>query len=189
MPNTKSPISDEYRTVQAAMHRDDTHYGNASVRMAPTVMSVLNEIRPPNLLDYGAGKGRLGQELAKKYPHKIDIRNYDPAIPEWSVPPTPSDFVCCLDVLEHIEPNYLEDVLNDLKRVTLRHGFFSIYTGPAKRILPDGRNAHLIQKPPKWWLPKLMEMFELLNFFRLSDGFWIIVQSEAETERAKAISN
>ena len=67
-------------------------------------------------------------------------------------------------MLEHIEPDYLENVLDDLQRVTFRHTYFSIYTGPAIRVLPDGRNAHLIQQPPKWWLPKIMERFYLLNF-------------------------
>ena len=188
MADTQSLISEDYRAAQTALHRSDALYGNASIRMAKTVIGVLTEIRPPNLLDYGAGKGRLGEELKKAYPHPIEVRNYDPAIPAWAAPPAPTDFVVCLDVLEHIEPDYLENVLDDLRRVTLRHAFISIYTGPAQRVLPDGRNAHLIQKPPKWWLPKLMDRFDLLNFFRLSNGFWVIVQSEAETRRAEALA-
>ena len=189
MPDNKPLISDAYRDAQNELHRTDVQYGSASVSMAQTIISVLNEIRPPSLLDYGAGKGRLGQELNQHYPHPIELRNYDPAIPEWSAVPVPCDFVCCVDVLEHIEPELLENVLDDLERVIRRHAFVSIYTGPAIRVLPDGRNAHLIQQPSKWWLPKLMARFELLNFFRLSNGFWVILQSEEETQRAKANSN
>lgn len=188
MSDAKILISEEYRAAQSAMHRTDSAYGNQSMHLAPTIMSVLTEIRPPALLDYGAGKGRLGQILTRDYPHPLDIRHFDPAIPEWSAVPAPCDFVCCLDVLEHIEPDFLENVLNDLQRVVLRHAFISIYTEAALRTLPDGRNAHLIQQPSKWWLPKLMARFELINFFRMQNGFWVIVQSDAETERAKQLA-
>ena len=29
-------------------------------------------------------------------------------------------------------------------------------TGPAEKMLPDGRNAHLIQQPKQWWLDKVV---------------------------------
>lgn len=31
-------------------------------------------------------------------------------------------------------------------------------------VLPDGRNAHLIQKGKDWWLEKLANHFETINF-------------------------
>jgi hypothetical protein len=82
--------------------------------------------------------------------------------------------VCCIDVLEHIEPDLLDNVLDDLKRVTKRIGFFTVSTSPAEKTLPDGRNAHLIQAAPEWWLPKFMERFELHVFQRTPDGFCIV---------------
>jgi hypothetical protein len=57
---------------------------------------------------------------------------------------------------------------------------FTVHTGPAKKILPDGRNAHLIQQPPSWWLPKFMERFELVQFRRMEMGFWIVVEPAKE---------
>jgi hypothetical protein len=45
--------------------------------------------------------------------------------------------------------------------------------------LLDGRNAHLIQKPSSWWLPKFMERFELVTFNRMNMGFWIVVERKA----------
>jgi hypothetical protein len=44
------------------------------------------------------------------------------------------------------------------------------------KMLSDGRNAHLIQQPPAWWLPKFMDRFELVVFQRMPQGFWIVVQ-------------
>jgi len=87
-----------------------------------------------------------------------------------------NDWVLCIDVLEHIEPAYLETVLLDLGGITKRFGFFSIATGPAGKTLPDGRNAHLIQKPSSWWLPRLCEHFEIIQLGRDPHGFWVITE-------------
>jgi hypothetical protein len=100
---------------------------------------------------------------------------YDPAFPAYGEP-QPADLVCCIDVLEHIEPDYLEAVLDDLRAITVRFGFFSFATGPALKTLPDGRNAHLIQQPASWWLPRLCGRFEIAHLQRLPRGFWVIVE-------------
>jgi len=44
------------------------------------------------------------------------------------------------------------------------------------KVLPDGRNAHLIQQPAGWWLPKILERFELVTFNRMPQGFWVGVE-------------
>ena len=81
-----------------------------------------------------------------------------------------------------VEPDLLDNVLDDLKRVLKRCGMFTIATGPARRILPDGRNAHLIQQPPSWWLPKLMQRFDLVLFNRVPRGFLVIVERAANPQ-------
>ncbi len=79
-------------------------------------------------------------------------------------------------MLEHIEPALLDNVLDDLKRVTARVGVFTVHTGQAVKTLPDGRNTHLIQKAPAWWLPRILERFELVTFNRMPMGFWVAVE-------------
>jgi hypothetical protein len=49
-------------------------------------------------------------------------------------------------------------------------------------VLPDGRNAHLIQEPPEWWLPKLLERFDLYTFQRMPGGFAVSVVSKEMPE-------
>lgn len=169
-------ISEEYRRTQRALHESNPNYGVASVQYAPLVAEALTQAKPKELLDYGAGKGRLGIALRDKLPFPLEIHHYDPAIPDWSATPAPCEFVACIDVLEHIEPELLEAVLDDLKRVTLRFGLFTVHTGQAAKFLPDGRNAHLIQKPSGWWLPKILDRFDLLHFQRMPSGFWVLVQ-------------
>ena len=168
-------ISDRYREQQTRLHESNPDYGTASVSFAPLAADLMRQNRITRLLDYGAGKGRLAQALNQLLAFPFTAAHYDPAIPEWSKTPSPEDFVCCIDVLEHIEPDRLDAVLDDLKRVTRRIGFFTVHTGPARKSLADGRNAHLIQQPPDWWLPRLMNRFELYNFSRVENGFHVIV--------------
>jgi hypothetical protein len=69
--------------------------------------------------------------------------------------------VVCVDVLEHIEPEKLIYVLDDLKRCTKKLAFFVIDTVPAIKTLADGRNTHLIQEGMGWWEDKLKSFFEV----------------------------
>lgn len=174
-PNTL--ISEEYRRMQQELHKNP-NYGVASLEYAPLVAQVMDAVGASELLDYGAGKGRLGATLREHAQQPLTIHHYDPAIAEWSAPAAPCRFVACIDVLEHIEPNLLDNVLDDLKRVTQGIGVFTVHTGPAIKILTDGRNAHLIQQPPIWWLPKFLLRFELVQFSRMPQGFWVSVEHQ-----------
>jgi 2-polyprenyl-3-methyl-5-hydroxy-6-metoxy-1,4-benzoquinol methylase len=167
-------ISDEYLRQQEELHKNPD-YGMASVAAASAVSKVCNTYGVDELLDYGAGKGRLAKHLQVDHPMRLQM--YDPAIPKWSETPDPTEMVACIDVLEHIEPHLLENVLDDLKRVTKRIGFFTISTVPAGKTLSDGRNAHLIQCPPEWWLPKILERWDLHVFQRTMDGFFVLVMA------------
>lgn len=175
-PESSEVISPAYRAMQAQLHADNPHYGMASLEFAPIVATVIEHFGVDDVLDYGAGKGRLATGLRQHCKRMLRYHPYDPAIEAWSAPPQPRELVTCIDVLEHIEPECLDAVLDDLQRCTLRLGFFTIHTGKALKVLSDGRNAHLIQQPPSWWLPKLMARFELLKFLREKSGFWVLVE-------------
>jgi len=170
-------ISDEYLEMQKQLHKDE-NYGVASVHYAPLVSQVCNRYQVKELLDYGAGKGRLMSAL--DVDHKMAIQLYEPAMPKWSDPPEPSEMVACIDVLEHIEPDKLDNVLDDLKRVTKRIGIFTVSTEPAIKVLPDGRNAHLIIEGAEWWLPKIQERWDLQSFQKMPDGFMVLVMPYEE---------
>lgn len=167
-------ISEEYRRTQAKLH-ENPDYGVASVHFAPLVADVMTRAGFRSVLDYGAGKGRLGQELGRLLPFSFEIDPYEPAMAQWAAAPTPHEFVVCLDVLEHIEPDLIDNVLDDLARLVCRAGLFTVHTGAAVKVLPDGRNAHLIQQPARWWLRKFLDRFDLANFQRMPHGFWVLV--------------
>lgn len=170
-------ISDAYREQQKHLHAT-TEYGVASAQYAPQVARLIETHKVDTLLDYGAGSRltlikTIGENRLCQ--RKFQYIPYEPAVAEYADTPEPAEMVVCLDVLEHIEPECLDEVLDDLKRVTLRLGFFSISCQPAKKILLDGRNAHLIQEPPQWWLPRITDRFCLQTFQKTSDGFVVLV--------------
>lgn len=171
-------ISEAYRDIQRTLH-EKAGYGLASVHYAPLVARAVEAAGASELLDYGAGKGRLGPALEEILGRALTVHHYDPAIPEWSAPPQPCRFVACIDVLEHIEHEMLDNVLDDLKRVTVGLGIFTVHEGPAARILPDGRNAHLIQQPREWWRARLESRFDVLSVTAISHGACFIVARRA----------
>lgn len=170
-------ISAEYLALQKQLH-NNPNYGVASIGYAPLVKQILEISQARSLSDYGAGKQNLRKALHDLGKSNFDYFPYDPAFPEYGAP-HPAELVCCIDVLEHIEPDFVRAVLIDLRAITKKIGFFSIATGPAAKILADGRNAHLIQKPSSWWLPKLCEHFEIARLERDQHGFWVIAEPRA----------
>lgn len=168
-------ISDEYRRQQTKLH-ENPNYGVASIHFAPIVSKVCNQYGVEELLDYGCGKANLATHL--DVDHAMQVQLYDPAIPEWADEPEPCEMVACIDVLEHIEPSLLDNVLDDLKRCTVRIGVFTISTVFAEKTLDDGRNAHLIVRPMEWWLPKIWERFEIHVVQRTADGFFVLVMAK-----------
>lgn len=171
-------ISEEYRAQQQALH-ENPDYGLASVHYAPLVSQIVNTLGVHHLLDYGAGKCRLFENL--KADHKLKLQAYDPGVEKLSSAPVPAEMVTCIDVLEHIEPELLDNVLDDLARLTEVVAFLTIHTGPAVKVLPDGRNAHLTQQPLEWWLPKIWERFDLHSVQVTGEhAFYVVAYAKPE---------
>ena len=168
-------ISDDYLAEQTRLH-DSPKYGVASLVFAPLVAQLIRDNRIATLHDYGAGKRRLSEEL-KRLGVAVSYSASDPVFPEYGAAQS-ADLVCCIDVLEHIEPDHLNAVLNDLQRITTKAGFYTIHTDPALKTLSDGRNAHLIQKPSSWWLPRLCKRFEVVHLQSIKHGFWVVVTAK-----------
>lgn len=166
-------ISDEYLGMQTALHQNPA-YGVASLSFAPLVRDLIVSSGAGSLLDYGAGKCRLRDALVEMGLKDLQYRPYDLVFPEYGLV-VPSDIVTCIDVLEHIEPAYVESVIDELWSSTLRFGLFTIHSGAAIKNLPDGRNAHLIQEKSGWWLSKLCLRFDVIELQSVKGGFWVLV--------------
>lgn len=159
-------ISETYRKLNCELHeaRNDwgSHVDEWTVRSAA-------KFNPKSVLDYGCGKQALKQVL-----RGVDVRCYDPAIPELSAAPEPADIVVCRAVLEHVEPEYLDAVLDDIKRLSNRAVVIKVTLIPSSLTLSDGRNAHLILESENWWLEKFIHRWSLLYAERMRQGLRFI---------------
>lgn len=152
-----SLISENYRELNRQLHGSSASYGTSGHRWAGLVRHLVERYRLADVLDYGCGK----QTLARALPG-IAVHGYDPAFEALSAPPAPADLVVCGDVLEHVEPEHLDAVLVDLARCVRRLGLFVVATRPARKVLADGRNAHLVQLSASGWLERLVPRFDLV---------------------------
>ena len=153
-------ISSTYRDLNRDLHRSNPDYGRAAHALAPWVVELAKESGVQSLLDYGCGKGTLRPAVLALAPDLI-IAEYDPALPGKDAEPQPCDIVVCIDVLEHIEPDCLDDVLSHIQDLSLGGAFFIIDTVPAQKFLADGRNAHLIVEDLSWWNKRLSAFFDI----------------------------
>ncbi len=154
-------ISDTYAQQNREMHERYAGYGSKGTQWAAYVEQLVIEDGHRSILDYGSGKGSLAATIARA---GIEVAEYDPGVPGKESPPQAADLVVCLDVLEHVEPEYLDNVLSDLARVTKRKIFFDIATVAAQKTLSDGRNAHMIVQSGDWWKEQLSRVFDVTHW-------------------------
>ena len=143
-------ISEQYLSQQKELHKNKS-YGTSGWKYAVFVRA----LGYSDILDYGCGKRLLEGSLGFK------IHNYDPAIEGLENNNQPHDLVFCGDVLEHIEPELLDDVLKDIQRCAIKKAVLIPSIVPAKKTLSDGRNAHLIIESFDWWKDRISKHFKI----------------------------
>ena len=124
-------ITSEYLEQQKILHQNP-NYGVASLSFAPIIADFIRQTGVNSISDYGAGKKNLLLGLQRHGINPIEYYPFDPAFEEYGEP-MPADLVCCIDVLEHIEPEKLENVLLELSKITLNFGFFRFIWGQLPR--------------------------------------------------------
>ena len=154
-------ISEEYRQQNAELHRSG-RYGRWGYREAENIVKTAKEFRCESILDFGAGQGTLSKTIS------LPVTNYDPAIEEYSELPTSKfDLVVCSDVLEHVEPEYLDNVLETIRSLTEKVAYFVIATSlDGTKTLPDGRDPHLIVEDGEWWVDRIYEHLPVYRYYK-----------------------
>lgn len=146
-------LSPEYRALMIKSHQE-MEWGGSGHKQAEQVAAFADEIGAEAILDYGCGQAFLAKALAERNPPKR-VTNYDPGIPGRDTLPKPTHLVVCSDVLEHVEQNKLDAVLGHIYALASHGAYIVVATRPANKVLPDGRNAHLIVANHHWWIDKL----------------------------------
>ena len=150
MQNELDDVKNQYRY----MHKRKASFRGFSVLdHSATIGRLINETGSKSILDYGCGKGwqykkrNIHKEWGVNFPYC-----YDPGVQEYAtLAARVFDGVICSDVIEHIPPDYVETVLQDIFDHAGKFVFMSVATEAARKILPDGRNVHLTVMPEAWW--------------------------------------
>jgi uncharacterized Rossmann fold enzyme len=182
--NKPELISEKMRELNWKLHQTRPEYGAGGARHAKVVISLVETLKKssehgmPSVLDYGCGKGGLARALP------FPIFEYDPAIPGKQGSPRPADLVIATDMLEHIEPDKLLFVLDDLRRCVKQTGYFVIHTGPAKKSFANGLNTHLIQNGFDWWKKKLSKFFLVAKVWPMGVELHFLVAPKPKDPKA-----
>lgn len=142
-------IDPNYQNQLSTMHGHGQFIRGS--KLLKKIKPFIEQYQPSSLLDFGCGHGALMASIQDLYP-TMRVEGYDPGNPKHNRMPKRSfDVVISGDVFEHIEPNYLKETLVLIGDKLQKAGWFRIACYPAKKQLPDGRNAHLIVQLPEWW--------------------------------------
>lgn len=146
-------ISNNHIEIYKKIHAE-TPFGKRS-KFPKYLENFISQAQPKSILDFGCGKGRLVNKIKETFPN-LEAYGYDPANPEFneSLDSKRFDMIVSSDVLEHVEPEFIDETLSYLHGKS-RYFYHLIACSPAKLILPDGRNAHLIIENQSWWHNKL----------------------------------
>ena len=155
----KNRLIEQYKFLHA---RGNFFKGLSTCSWRKEIGEMIQAHAAETLLDYGCGKG---EQYKSKREHTSWTgwlsglpTMYDPAVPEFEKPPPEGqlfDGVLCIDMLEHIEEKYLDEVIDHVFSYALKFAFFAVHTGLARKHLPDGRNCHLTIKDRGWWRKKI----------------------------------
>ena len=146
-------FSDEYLQQLKSLHNNPKKkkgFGG-KIKELGNFETYLTKWQPITMLDYGCGKGAILSHLQNKYPN-IKIEGYDPAVVMFDKISRQSyECIFSNDVLEHIEPDHIHTVLKHINELSTKYLWLRIDTVPARKVLPDRRNAHLIIENIDWW--------------------------------------
>lgn len=156
--------TDEHRSKHEHAYVNNPNWGNNYPYMfnlandqTVTHIDLVEQIKPTSLLDYGCGNGLILNDFTD-----IVTYGYDPFVEKYSTYPTiPCDLVLSFNALSHVEPQYFDTVLNDLKFLTKKHLVVNVMIGP---LHPE--------RTKDWYVEKFSQHFTIQSCF-LSDPMLI----------------
>ena len=143
-------VSKEYQAELEKLHSSRASFGLGR-KIPRDVRKMIKIGSIKSVLDYGCGKGKPFSQWEND---KLKVFNYDPVTSPIELPDQ-VDLVHSNDVLEHVEPGLLQDVIDKFFSIGQKYQYHLIACHPAKKKLSDGRNAHLIIEQPDWWRAKI----------------------------------
>ena len=157
-------ISEEYKK-QITEYHNSRPWGGAVRGNSMMLNKYMMISGAKTILDYGAGRSDLLKEMNAQYPNRQYIINeYEPGRPELAGDPPASDAVVSFDVMEHIEPNKVDNVIKHIYEKCNMWTYHKICLRAATGAFPGTeQNLHLTIKDGPWWLEKFSKYFIFLE--------------------------
>jgi len=139
-------------------HKNQKRFlGFSTKRHVETIADLVAMHQPSTLLDFGCGKG---MQYLKTRVHDdwmgILPACYDPCVPALTeLPEGIFGGVICIDVLEHIGEDAIDETLETIFSKADLFIFLSISISESRKTLSNGKNCHVTIKDPQWWDSKI----------------------------------
>ena len=163
-------ISEQYRKQNRLLHQSGKNFGHRGHRHLDEIRELMERYECKDVLDYGCGKATLSKQA------DFLVVSYDPAVPKYEADPPQCDAVVSTDVLEHIEPELIDNVLRHIRSKMVVAGYFVINTHKDRsKTLPDGTNPHRLIRSADWWTDKVSEYFTIENIWQEGQHIHMVV--------------
>ena len=166
-------ISPEYVALNAELHRRVPTYGVGGHRWADKVRELVKETGADSVLDYGCGKGSLGEALKP-----LKVYGYDPAIPGKQRLPEFAGVVVCTDVMEHVEAKCIGAVIENLCNLATRAVLVVVSCRVGGKRLANGKPAHISVHPAAWWHERFTAARPFVRFDAGADEYAAVWRRE-----------
>jgi hypothetical protein len=138
-------ISDKHRDLYRAYYNQRVVSHRPSGWL-PRIEALAAKLGAETIIDYGCGAAR-GVSRYSKYP----VADYDPGVAGCVAIPEPADLVVSMHMLEHVEPQYVWDVIEHMKSLAKIALLLAVSCEESTKVLPDGSPWHSFVQPAHWW--------------------------------------
>lgn len=180
-PIVKAPPSDLAETYRRVWSHPAYRNYAPGERNIDGMLAELSPRVGASFVDFGCGTGRPAQELAKRGYRVLALDFADNCLDNMvdvpflvadltKLPSLSAQFGYCTDVMEHIDPDYVDDVLEGIARCVRGAVYFAISTvddafGPAL----EGKQLHLTVRKATWWTEKMAAYWPIIDIVATSD--------------------
>lgn len=134
-------------------------------------IKALGMVPGESVIDFGCGTGRPAQRLRMAglevtgIDFAFNCLDPDVSIPFvvanlWSLPRLSADWGYCTDVMEHIPPDRVDDVLRNIRASVRKGVYFQIATRADVMGKLVGEKLHLTVEPTTWWSDALARYWD-----------------------------
>lgn len=157
-------ISEEYKKQITEYHKK-TKWGGAVRGKEDIIYQYMRLSKSKTLLDYGSGSGDLQRAL--RWEHGDDlpfsVHEYEPGKEGLDKDPPVCDVSVCIDVMEHVETDLVDNVIKHIYDRTRNFTVQNIDLKASTGAFPNFTNLHLTIKKSPWWLEKLGKYWDFVE--------------------------